>query len=187
MVLLDSAYKYAESDRLGNFITNTQASALNIVGVNYSSFYYGATSTITIRLAGISDQTRQFWVGFPADYQVGGLVCAVNGATLTTSSVLNSTLTVDVTNYTNTNITITLSNVTLPRVNQTLPIMMKTFTLGGHAVAVGELPLWSPRCSLPCYTCTSIPTQCLSCFSDFTISPLTLYNPSTLKCVDQCQ
>lgn len=41
-------------------------------------------------------------------------------------------------------------------------------------------------CTLPCKTCTTVPTQCLSCYSNSLITVLPYYYSNTKSCLSSC-
>ena len=50
----------------------------------------------------------------------------------------------------------------------------------------GNLLQWQPKCNLPCMTCTSNSSACLSCYSNPNITKYIYYYPGQMTCLSMC-
>lgn len=105
-----------------------------------------------------------------------GYTCVIDGKlvklSVNTLGIINSIL---------------VKNLIAPSNSPSTTISFATYSSSGYLIDQNSIIVWNAACTLPCKTCLTVTTQCLSCYTDEVLAQSrVLYFAANLSCVADC-
>ncbi len=120
---------------------------------------------------------------FGSDFNTAVLGCLNNGYTC---SINGSVVVVSMSSIANLT-AITITNLITPFSSISTVVSLSTYSSNGYLIGQSMNIVWQAACTIPCRTCTSTTTTCLSCYSDIVLAQSRiLYFPLNSTCVSDC-
>lgn len=191
---LNNIYNYSLGSAPDNYqttINNIPSSiSLNNAAV-FSSLELGAFNNISLLINGDSFQVSYYVLSLSPQFDISysscstdiNLVCQFNSSNrlfiiTKPSNVSLSTISISIQNIIN---PIFYNGTYLS--NQLQGYSISNYLVNSYN---GTLLQWQPKCNLPCRTCTSILSTCLSCYNNLNITNQIYYDPTKMICLSAC-
>jgi proprotein convertase subtilisin/kexin type 5 len=178
----DLLFNYAN----GSFATTNQVPSYPSFAFAFTNYELQSSTDLlisNITSGTIAQRIALIQLTFGTDFNISLIDCTNSGFTC---SVVDRMVQLRINNLGNFS-SFSIKNLITSANSPSTSVAFATYSSTGYLIDQNSIIIWKAACSLPCKTCNSVTTQCLSCYTDQVLAQSrVLYFASNLTCVADC-
>lgn len=174
---------YSNANSLASF-QNLQAGVITLASSSFTNAILAASTNLNIQISATKSSSFSYiTISFPYEFGVSGVGCSLpSGITCT---IQGSNVIVNSSTFFSLPLIFTINNLTAPSFSPSSNIYIQTMSSTNYVMDSNTQIFFTTSCTLPCKTCSTPTTSCLSCYTNSSLVAAQIYF-SNASCVSVC-
>ena len=174
---------YSNSASPANF-QNQFAGSITVSSSSFTNTILAASTNLNIQISATNGASFSYLsISIPYEFGISGIGCSLPSGTSctlqSTNLIINSSTVVSLP------LIFTINNITAPSFSPSSNIYIQTFSSSNYLMDSNTQVFFTTSCTLPCRTCSTPTTTCLSCYTNPSLVAGQIYF-NTSNCVSVC-